>query len=534
MAAQPPQLLALFVAAMLVAIVVTPALSLVVLWRYRRAVDRSMRTTAQGRHIVSPPVAVGTPGRRQHLARPTPVVMLDGARSRIEPAGAGDDLWRRSRRRLRATVAVYVVAGLTFGLFSAGVCLAAWDLGVGPRNLIGLAVLFVWPLVPTVLAVVAAARLARLSAWVGYAVLLLLLTVGTGTPLAQTGSVAVVFVVPPALALVALSGRAVRTVGPFLAVPVLLVVAGLLLWPWTVPWVMSLGAERGVAIGLGTLAAVLLGLAGFAHLAWTARQYARKRAGDQMLMISQWWFLAATWQAVVLVPSGIPWALAAWAAYVAFRVVLAVGMRLRPRPTGPPRRLLLLRTFGAPRRSETLLRRLGAHWRHVGTVSMIAGTDLASAVLEPHEFLDLLRGRLARRFVGNPYELRGRVAELDDEPDPDGRYRVGELFCHDDMWRPALLELLRRTDCILIDARGFTRRHEGVAHEITQLVQLVALDRVLVLVDETTDQYHLRALVDRARLDSTMPDAGGSLRLLRSPAGRVDAATVVAQLGRSA
>ena len=257
----------------------------------------------------------------------------------------------------------------------------------------------------------------------------------------------------------------------------------------------------------------------------TARQYARKRAGDQMLTISQWWFFAAAWQSVVLIPSGIRPALAVWAAYVAFRVVLAVGMRLRPRPADPPRRLLLLRTFGARRHSEALLRSLGAYWRHVGTLSMIAGTDLVSAALEPHEFLDLLRGRLARRFIGNPGELRGRVAELDDQPDPDGRYRVGELFCHDDMWRAALQELLRRSDCILLDVRGFTRRHEGVTYEITQLAQLVPLSRVLVLVDDDTDQYFLRATLDRAHRG-----AGGSLRLLRSHGGHIDTAAVVGQL----
>jgi hypothetical protein len=163
---------------------------------------------------------------------------------------------------------------------------------------------------------------------------------------------------------------------------------------------------------------------------------------------------------------------------------------------------------------------------------MIAGTDLVAAALEPHEFLDLLRGRQARRFIGSPGEMRGRVAELDDQPDPDGRYRVGELFCHDDMWRTALQELLRHSDCILLDVRGFTRRHEGVTYEITQLAQLVPLSRVLVLVDDDTDQYFLRATLDRARtgIDPATPDAGGSLRLLRSHGGRIDTATVLQQL----
>ena len=539
MAPHPPDPLGLLVAVLIAAFVGTPVLSLLVLWWYRRAVGRSMRGAARRRPAVPVPVAV--PEHAHVRARPAPVIVLDeahrpGGRRGRPGDGTGDDPWRRARRRLRATVAVYAAAGLAFGLVVAVVRLTSGGTGIGPRNLLALTVLFAWPLVPTVLALVAATRAAQALAWAGYAMLLLLATAGSGSTLAQTGTLIGIFLGPPALALLALSSRPVRAVGPFLAVPVLLATTGLLLWPETTLLTMRLGAAPDVGKALGLLAAGLLGLAGFAHLSWTARQYARKRAGDQMLVISQWWFFAAAWQSVVLLPSGIRPALAVWAAYVAFRGVLAVGMRLRPRPAGPPCRLLLLLTFGARRRSEALLRSLGAHWRHVGTLSMIAGTDLVSAALEPHEFLDLLRGRLARRFIGSPGELRGRVAELDDQPDPDGRYRVGELFCHDDMWRAALQELLRHSDCILLDVRGFTRRHEGVTYEITQLAQMVPLSRVLVLVDDDTDQYFLRATLDRARtgIEPATPDAGGPLRLLRSHGGRIDTATVVGQLGRSA
>ena len=252
---------------------------------------------------------------------------------------------------------------------------------------------------------------------------------------------------------------------------------------------------------LAVLAAGVLGVAGAAHLVRSARQYARKRAGDQTVTISHWWLLATVWHSVVLIPSGIRPALAIWTAHLAFRLVLAAAMRLRPRPTDLPRRLLLLRTHGAPEYSDTLLCRLGAYWRYVGTIAMITRTDLASAALEPHEFLDLLHGRPARRIVGTAGELRTRVDDLDGDPDPDGRYRVGELFCRDDLWRQALQQLVRRSDCILLDLRGFTRRQEGVTAEITQLAQLVPLGRILVLVDDDTDQYFLRATVDRAHRD---------------------------------
>jgi hypothetical protein len=530
MAPQLPDMVGLLFMALPAVLVVTPALSLLVLWWYRRAVGRSMRTTAQGRHVVPTPV----PDRPHTRARPAPVVVLDGTRPPADHLrGPADDLWRQSRRRLTAAVGVYTAAGLAFGLVVAATWLTAGDVAIGPRNLLTLAVVHAWPLVPTVITLVAATRPVQALVWAGYAALLLLGTAVTGITLAETGVLVAMAVAPPALVFLALGGRRFRAVGPFLAVPVLLITVGLLLQSWTALWAMWFGASADVGRGLAVVAAVLLGIAGFAHLAWAGRQYARKRAGDQMLAISQWWFLAAAWESVTLLPAGIGAGLGAWGAYVVFRVVLAVGMRLRPRPSGPPRRLLLLRTFGAPRRSEMLLRRLGARWRHIGTIMMIAGPDLVSAALEPHEFLDLLRGRLARRFVGSPDDLRSRFAELDDRPDPDGRYRVGELFCHDDMWRPALQTLLHHTDSVLLDARGFGRQHEGVAWEITQLAQLVPLDRVLVLIDHTTDEYYLRAIVDRARLDSADPESG-TLRLLRTHSRHVDPAVVVGQLGRSA
>src|SRR4029453_17013432 len=99
--------------------------------------------------------------------------------------------------------------------------------------------------------------------------------------------------------------------------------------------------------------------------------------------------------------------------YLAFSTVRTVGLRLIPSNTPQPLRLLLLRGFGAQRRSEALLRTLGAHWRHLGPIHMIAGPDLVATALEPHEFLDLLRGRLSRRFVRDSTDLPRHIAELD-------------------------------------------------------------------------------------------------------------------------
>ena len=170
---------------------------------------------------------------------------------------------------------------------------------------------------------------------------------------------------------------------------------------------------------------------------------------------------------------------------------------------------------------------------------MINGPDLATAALEPHEFLESLRGRLSRQFVDGPDDLRLRLAQLDLDPDPDGRYRVDHLFCHDDTWRLSLQELVHRSDCTLLDLRGFTLARQGLKYEITQLVESVPLRQVLALTDDTTDHAYLRAVLDTAwrGMGSASPNRtdGGALQVLQvAHRGDVDVEAVVAILSAAA
>jgi len=135
---------------------------------------------------------------------------------------------------------------------------------------------------------------------------------------------------------------------------------------------------------------------------------------------------------------------------------------------------------------------------------------------------------------GTPESCRGAWTAWTRNPDPDGRYRVDELFCHDNAWRPVLRELARRSDCVLLDVRGFTPEHSGATYEIQQLAQLVPLDRVLLLIDGTTDHPFLRATLDQAwhLLDPASPNRRhGSWHLLWAPPTDLDVQVLV---GRSA
>ena len=75
MAPHPPDLVGLLLAALIATVVVTPVLSLLVLWWYRRAVGRSMRATARRLPVAPVPVAVP-----EHAPRARPARTGDRAR----------------------------------------------------------------------------------------------------------------------------------------------------------------------------------------------------------------------------------------------------------------------------------------------------------------------------------------------------------------------------------------------------------------------------------------------------------------------
>ncbi len=88
------------------------------------------------------------------------------------------------------------------------------------------------------------------------------------------------------------------------------------------------------------------------------------------------------------------WGLSGLLAFVIYKVVSRVGFSLLHRKESPARKsttLLLLRVFALGKRSERLFDALATHWRHAGSILLIAGPDLATTTAEPHEIWDFLK-----------------------------------------------------------------------------------------------------------------------------------------------
>jgi hypothetical protein len=189
-------------------------------------------------------------------------------------------------------------------------------------------------------------------------------------------------------------------------------------------------------------------------------------------------------------PSGALWI---WG-FVAYKLTATAGFRLvrtRAENDAQALKLLVLRVFSLGTRSERLFANFTKLWRHMGSVQLIAGPDLATSTVEPHEFLDFLAGRLQRRFITGPDTLEQRLSETEQRRDNDGRFRITDFFCHDDTWQMVFDRLKKDSDVVLMDLRGFSQSNRGCMFEIKELLDGMLLRHIVFVVDRTTDERFL-------------------------------------------
>jgi hypothetical protein len=260
-------------------------------------------------------------------------------------------------------------------------------------------------------------------------------------------------------------------------------------------------------------------------LAWwllrgIAAAFQAKRFSDVQLMVDCWWVIVTAEEMAILstelgvsaIPVGI-------AAFLAYRAAVAIGLRrpgAAPRPAG--QRLLFLRVFGYRARTEALVDRVAQRWRFDGPVQLVAGIDLATRTVAAGDLLAFLGGRLAEQYVAGPEAVRARVEALDAAPDPDGRFRVNDFYCHSDTWRPTVQALLDASDRVLMDVRSFSERNQGCRFELEQLVWRLPSDAIVLVVDKGTDVVRLCDTLDvawRAARQANRARGDGRLALVR-------------------
>jgi hypothetical protein len=506
--------------------------SLALLWVYLRAVKRSMLRRAAGETPTVPaPSAHDASGQTiGPPEKPLQIAMIDATAIPVQ--------WTATRR-VWLTGIIHAIAGVAFAYVMGTVFLLANGLGFDWQVALGSAMLYAWPIV-IVLGLVCAVSWLGLGLLVlGYALVLAatmaVLAAGTTITASQVASVWFAHNRDGTLLALASLAPPIRAVGPLVAVFMIAIVAGaIFILPAVYNSDTALVLLSAIDIRLhfgvyGTIAlvllsgAILMGLMGWLWLRWLGRRYRAQRLSDQSIMIDAVLLIFGFEYSIGFAQKGPVWLLAPVAAILAYKIVATTELRLLRRydpPDVDPKQLLLLRVFSLGRRSGRLFGGFSKLWRHVGTLRMIAGPDLATSTVEPHEFLDFLAGHLQRRFISGPAALEQRLAESKPRCDPDGRYRSSNFFCYDDTWKMVLGRLAEDSDAVLMDLRGFTKEARGCIYEIHELLDVVPLECIVFVIDRTSDEISLAHVFSDgwARLCAASPnraDLTPRVRLVR-------------------
>jgi hypothetical protein len=493
---------------MLVSAALTALISIFLLWLFRRAVLRGMSARAGATETPTP--SVGTGAAAAAGIQPLGIVTVD-RRTAMAKTSEADVNYQSAARSLRQVASVYMMAGLVYAVILS----LAWTVMAGggflPVRFLLLVSYYAWPIVLAlglIMAIGLGERLAVAGVYfaIVFAFTLLSLILVPDLRLGELIFLWLFVNGPGTLLLLTFLNRRVRAVGPLvLAFTVAGVTGAILITDLVRRSDRLLRAIVSVAVplGLGAIAVyvlllligfAILGVVGWVLLRWIGRRYQQKRISDQTLILDAMWLLFAVVHPITFAFEGWAWILVGPVAFVAYKLVVWAGLALLFKPPAGQAKsptLLLLRVFSLARHSERLFDALSKRWLRAGSMGMIAGPDLVTTTVEPHEFLDFVGGRLSRQFVQGEADLDRRVSQLDTQPDPDGRYRVNAFFCRADTWQMTMRRLATRSDAVLMDLRSFSPSNQGCLYELEQLLRLVPLQRVVLVVDDTTHRDFL-------------------------------------------
>ena len=405
-----------------------------------------------------------------------------------------------------------------------------------------------WPLVPALIALLVldwrqSVRLGGVFVLSGAVVLALLTLVSRGlrgtidfVPVTNTYWLLLLLgytAAAPLVLLLVTGWRRIRAVAPLVLSVTFLFGFAVVLFQTLMLHVFDVAAARRVILdwsartseGVIYYALFMLLILPIGGLAWwllraLAAAFEWKRFSDVQLMVDCWWLIVSAEETAVLSSELGLWAIPVGvAAFVAYRLTVTLGLRGRgPAPAAAGRRLLFLRVFGYRARTEAMLDKVAQRWRFDGPVQLVAGIDVAARTVDPGDFLAFVGGRLADRYVVGPESLRARLATLDVAPDPDGRFRINEFYCHGDTWQPTVQALLDTSDRVLMDVRSLSERNQGCRYELEQLVWRLPSDALVLVVDQGTDASRLGAILDdawRVAHDANRARGDGRFALVR-------------------
>jgi hypothetical protein len=188
----------------------------------------------------------------------------------------------------------------------------------------------------------------------------------------------------------------------------------------------------------------------------------------------------------------------------------------------PPVNITYLRLFDNQPRARTFLE---SSWREFGYVHLLrAATSVTRGEFKRARRLP----SLDQMFVHDDAALdavlhsapraplpAGRIVLPDVAPtrvkvrDRYGSYPIRAILCHGEYWQRAVDVLLGSAGLVVLDLSGFTDRNAGAAYELQRVIDLVPIERIIVLCDEGSSKKFVERSIREAwaQMNATSPNA---------------------------
>jgi len=495
----------------IVSAILTAVVSIFLLWFYRRAVVRAMNALA-GVSVESLDQSISSKAAAPENISFPAVSIVD-----LASDGGKDNhsngLYLKAIRSVNQVTLAYALAGLVYALvFTVVKMIHAGD-GFYPFRFMLLFSIYCWPVILTSILVNPTYLKRILGLYAALLIALGAIALFRNPGTLGAGELILLWLImngPATVLLLTFLNRKVRAVGPIVLVFMIIATAGGTVFFTLIgnsQNALHIFAALGAMLHLSTsiivffilLAGfVLFGVFGWIMLRFLGYKYQQKRMSEQSITIDAIYLLFCILGSIDSVFEGGGWFFSGLLAFALYKFTLHFAIKFFSRKdnrNSVGQRLLLLRVFSLGKRSERFFDAISTVWLRTGSISLIAGPDLATSTVEPHEFLDFMGGHLSRQFVQGETDLEQRIAGMDNRSDPDGRYRANEFFCRADTWQMAMQRLARGSDAVLMDLRSFSAKNRGCLYELQQLFNIISLRRLLFVIDESTDRVFLEMTI---------------------------------------
>ena len=101
------------------------------------------------------------------------------------------------------------------------------------------------------------------------------------------------------------------------------------------------------------------------------------------------------------------------------------------------------------------------------------------------------------KMIKDNEELDKALADLQFLPDRKGEYAINAMQCTNATWKEAIQALIDKAHIIVMDLSAISIYNQGITYELAKVVNEIPLKKVVMLMDNTTDEKVLHAMLKK-------------------------------------